>query len=1145
MPLDPVRIKKLLASFEFKKLFIEELGWNHYETQLNVIIPVAKEKGVSKEGNETFALSAIAEKCGMTVFLCNPGNYGQIPDDPTRRKIERLITKNAYEHLIIFMDSSKNRQYWLWSRRETGRQPILRGEWYRRGETGERLAQKIGLLAISLEEEEKLTLPDVTDRARKAFDIERVTKKFYDCFKIEHAVFLKLIEGISDSEMERWYVSVMLNRLMFIYFIQKKGFLGGDTDYLKNKLAQSRRELGKDRYYRDLLCPLFFEGFAKQKGDRTEKTRKLLGEVPYLNGGIFMPHQIEQLHGKKIAIPDKAFEKLFEFFDSYHWHLDERPLKADNEINPDVLGYIFEKYINQKQMGAYYTKEDITGYISQNTIIPFLFDVTREMCKVDFGERLDDEGGGMKVEDRSSTIWRLLQEGPDRYIYKAVRHGITWHFRPKTEDKNEGEPLAQPLELPLEIAEGLDASKPNLLEMRKGWNKAATREYALPTEIWRDVVARRKRYKQVKDKLAAGEVNSINDLITLNLDIRQFAQDTIENAKGPELLVAFWKAIEAVTVLDPTCGSGAFLFAALNILDPLYEACLERMRFFLEEWGEGGNINYPNYHKLFTEILKRMEEHPNRRYFVLKSIIVNNLFGVDIMEEAVEICKLRFFLKLVAQIEHVGDIEPLPDIDFNIRAGNTLVGFAALAEAKKTQEGKLGFGKSEVVRIEEEAENADHAFCKFRELQTEQGVSTQQLTKAKEELSLRLKNLTDELDRFLAGEYHINESKIPDKSKREEAFKKWRESHRPFHWFAEFYGILKAGGFDVIIGNPPYVSSTKVRRDYTLKGFSTEHCPDIYAWVMERASLLTKLNGRNGMICPLSLSFSNDFSEIRHVLFSAYAINWFSFYGRIPSALFSYDVRVRNTIHLAKMAVGDKSNYSTRLHRWFDAARPHLFSTLEYASFKPELWRGRIPKLNTQQLANAFEKLLYENKSTMGKAIYPHPTKNVLYFKKTAYNWLNFCRELPPCYNRNGHLVPHTKFGKIFFSNLETLQLAMLLANGKLMMAFWLTVGDDFDVTRWNFEEFPIDLEELSQSCKTTLLMLAPRLETAMKNAVQFKVNAGRKVGNYNLAKCRDVTDESDALFCSHLGLSHAWEDIELYYGQTVKTDFDAKSEDD
>ena len=80
----------------------------------------------------------------------------------------------------------------------------------------------------------------------------------------------------------------------------------------------------------------------------------------------------------EIHIPDEAFAQIFNFFDAYQWHLDDRPLRNDNEINPDVLGYIFEKYINQKQMGAYYTKEDITGYISRNTVIPFLFDQAKK-----------------------------------------------------------------------------------------------------------------------------------------------------------------------------------------------------------------------------------------------------------------------------------------------------------------------------------------------------------------------------------------------------------------------------------------------------------------------------------------------------------------------------------------------------------------------------------------------------------------------------------------------------------------------------------------------------------------------------------------------------------------------------------------------
>ena len=82
----------------------------------------------------------------------------------------------------------------------------------------------------------------------------------------------------------------------------------------------------------------------------------------------------------------------------------------------------------------------------------------------------------------------------------------------------------------------------------------------------------------------------------------------------------------------------------------------------------------PEKFKDFRAVLKDVARHPNATYFILKSIIVRNLYGVDLMEEAVEICKLRLFLKLVSQVEKVDQLEPLPDIDFNIRAGNTLVG---------------------------------------------------------------------------------------------------------------------------------------------------------------------------------------------------------------------------------------------------------------------------------------------------------------------------------------------------------------------------------------------------------------------------------------------------------------------------------------
>ena len=90
------------------------------------------------------------------------------------------------------------------------------------------------------------------------------------------------------------------------------------------------------------------------------------------------------------------------------------------------------------------------------------------------------------------------------------------------------------------------------------------------------------------------------------------------------------------------------------------------------------------------------------------------------MEEAIEICKLRLFLKMVAQIEEVDQIEPLPDIDFNIQAGNTLVGYATYNEVEKQSPKRIDFDNT-MKRIEEKAEDTEHLFEQFRLQQTELG----------------------------------------------------------------------------------------------------------------------------------------------------------------------------------------------------------------------------------------------------------------------------------------------------------------------------------------------------------------------------------------------------------------------------------------
>ncbi len=714
MPFDFQRARPLLQSGNLTKLFVEELGWEPCRQKLTL-----------RAGESDYAFAAIAEKRGFTAWLCSSADR-RLPDHTTRLKLDRALTQTSFEHLIVFATNNYAQQSWVWVRREPGRPLSARTHEFNRAQPGDSLLQKLQVLFVSLEEEEKGELSTITmaGRARAAFDIERVTKAFYRDFDTHRKAFLNFIDGIGEVADAEWYASVMLNRLMFVYFIQRKGFLDADPDYLRNRLRRCKQEHGKDKFYtfyRYFLLRLFHEGFGKRRKDRAPDLEKLLGNIPYLNGGLFDVHELEKpdRYGKDIQIPDKAFERVFDYFDQYQWHLDERPLRADNEINPDVLGYIFEKYINQKQMGAYYTKEDITEYISKSTVLPFLFDAARAKCKVAF------------ENPNGPTIWDLLRENPDRYIYDPVKKGVV-------------------IPLPKDIEAGIeDVSK------RGGWNKPAPAEYALPTEIWREVVARRQRYQDARSKLANGEVRVVNDFITLNLDLRQFAQDVIQNCEGPDLLMAFWQAITTISVLDPTGGSGAFIFAALNILEPLYEACLDRMEAFLAEWGENGRKAHPNYHKKFTEVLVRVDAHPNRRYFVLKSIILNNLYAVDIMEEAVEICKLRLFLKLAAQVDPRPDkdnlgIEPLPDIDFNIRAGNTLVGYVTYDEVKRAVTSTLDFD-SAMEKIAVKAADLQQTFDKFRQLQTEGDGSVPAADK--QELQKRLKALADELNRHLAAQY--------------------------------------------------------------------------------------------------------------------------------------------------------------------------------------------------------------------------------------------------------------------------------------------------------------------------------------------------------------------------------------------------------
>lgn len=1079
-------LKRRLERREFTDLFVEELGWDRL-------------RGVAEErlqiDGDAVRLTGLAQKRDVPLYL-----HRGLPDRERRRRVERELSRRQLEHLLVFLDEATGAQVWQWVKREAGRPDRVREHSWRPGQPVEALRQKLDALQFTLEEEEagRIEVTQVTQRLKRAFDADRVTKRFYADFKAKHDALMAFLKGLPEAQRS-WYASVTLNRLMFVWFIQKKGFVAGDPDYLVTKLAESKAR-GKDRFFRELLGPLFFRGFACPKDERSAADKTLLGDVPYLNGGLFQEHQIEREHGDAITLPDEAFADLFDFFGQWTWHLDERDARCERrgaqagEINPDVLGYIFEKYVNQKQMGAYYTKEDVTEYICANTILPRLLDKVKALVPVAF------RGEG--------SVWRLLADDPDRYIWPSVRHGLD---RP----------------LPEAVQAGIDD-----ISSRKGvWDKPSTADLGLPTETWREVVHRRQRCEALRKRLAAGEIAGPDAMVTANLDIHRFVQDAI-SAASEDQLKSWWEALSSLTVLDPACGSGAFLFAALNLLEPLYTQLFDAMGTAVANAQSTACPERPfdkRRWKPLADVLDEASRHGNSAYFVLRQVSLNNLYGVDIMEEAAEICKLRLFLRLVAQLDDASQIEPLPDLDFNIRSGNSLVGIASEADFDRVAGSRLDWGEAKL-RIKEEAETAALCFEKFRAGQLTDALNASDLTTVKEELRVRLRTLSVELDSWLAGQSGID---ARDKAN----FGRWEVDNKPFHWWTEFYAVMAIGGFDALVGNPPYAEVPReIDRKPLIDTFAIalprwSRDEDLSALFVERSSALAQAeNGAVGMICPLSFAASTKatFAGLRQKVLSSPSPIWFSHFDRIPSALFGGDVRTRCTILVYRNAQSTKpERFTTELKRWNAVERSFLLESVSYAKLSTPIIAG-IPKVGSQLQADVMGRLAARSSATLAISLQQSlsfnqlatsaptaPAKSVL-VGGVAYNWFPVWRDIPPTTQIDGTpSLPARTIGFRFDTDDQANAVFALLASS-LGYWWWATASDGFNLKKWLIESFPISIRHIPAEAQVGLANLGNALWTKLKTQYVFKDNRGR-VGNYYLPRCEAEVEAIDDFLAKHV----------------------------
>ncbi len=525
---------------------------------------------------------------------------------------------------------------------------------------------------VSLLEKDYPTLNEIEE----AFNVEKVSKEFFANYK---ELFLRLVDDLKEirknderinyeftlkSIKEADFCKKLLGQLVFLYFIQKKGWLGvpvdkkwgeGDKQFLRHTFEKAVQE-GKN-FFNDYLEHLFYNALAN--GERDNNYFSLLNcKIPFLNGGLFETIGGYSWTETDIIFDNKIFSNnektkngdvgtgILDVFDRYNFTVKEdEPLEKEVAVDPEMLGKVFEELLDvkaRKSKGAFYTPREIVHYMCQESLINYL------ITALDIDETETND----TTKSFCSFFTKIDAKLTKRDIEDFIHHS----------DK-----LSQ-AELIATYKESQNTKKT--------------------------------KYKPI-----------------LSESIKQ-------NAKAID------KALEDIKICDPAIGSGAFPVGMLNEI--------VRARIALVESG----------------FLKESKKHSVYEY--KRQAIQNSIYGVDIESGAVEIAKLRLWLSLVVDEEDIENIKALPNLDYKIVQGNSLLDLYNVIIPVHLQE-------------------------RFNELTK---LLFDETTKNKK------KSYQNELEQIKTEIFKIAKSLNCDAT---------------FDFKFFFQEVFNKGGFDIIIANPPYV----------------------------------------------------------------------------------------------------------------------------------------------------------------------------------------------------------------------------------------------------------------------------------------------------------------------------------------------------
>ena len=383
-----------------KKLFWSELNYDRVNQPL------------SRRGWNQTAANALAED---PVLFAGGGQnndfhvvYSRLPQErlllgQERPVVNQLLKEHQYG-LFIFSNQAQDHWHFINVKYDTESE---KRRLFRRITVGpeERLrtaAERIAMLDLQSVQPDMFGLQPLTIQSRHddAFDVEAVTKQFFEEYK---AIFRILEDDLNkqanNSTWAHAYSLQFLNRCMFIYFIQRKGWLGNDCDFLLN-FWKSYQCCGQSQnsFVDTWLKILFFEAFNdKFHGGHNyfpPEIEEALSLAPYLNGGLFTEHRFDQEH--KAAISDRRFEQVLKFLERYNFTIaEDSPLDKEVAVDPEMIGKVYESLVNiQEDVDA---RGEAGIFYTPRTEIDL-------MCRLSLVDNLANHLG----EDRKELLYQLI-----------------------------------------------------------------------------------------------------------------------------------------------------------------------------------------------------------------------------------------------------------------------------------------------------------------------------------------------------------------------------------------------------------------------------------------------------------------------------------------------------------------------------------------------------------------------------------------------------------------------------------------------------------------------------------------------------------------------------------------------------------------